>query len=387
MTKTTFLINARLLAPNDTLQPGVIAVKDGRILHISAPGDLLTGIHDQILDLDGLVISPGWIDIQFNGAFGHDFTAAPHKIWQVAEKLPQYGVTAFLPTIITAPPEAYTNALAQLRLGPPPGWRGARPLGLHIEGPFLNPEKKGAHDPNCLRLPDQEIAQAWSVENGVRLVTLAPELPGSQELIQQLCARGVVVSAGHTLASYEDTLSALEAGVTSATHLFNAMPPLDHRQPGLGAAVLADQRPVAGMIVDGIHVHPVMVALAWRLKGNAGLALVTDAMAALGMPPGKYRLAGFDVIVDETSARLADGTLAGSILSLDQSLRNLMRFTGCTLGEALPSLCRTPARLLNLPAQHDLQPGSSADLTVLTPDGQVMLTMVGGEILFDARGG
>jgi N-acetylglucosamine-6-phosphate deacetylase len=331
-----------------------------------------------------LIAAPGYIDLQLNGAFGFDFTAEPGSIWEVAARLPRYGVTAFLPTIITAPLETAARAQDALRRGPPAGFAGALPLGLHLEGPFLNPARRGAHNPEHLRLPSLEAVETWSPGDGVRLVTLAPELPGALAVTRRLRERGVVVSAGHSLATLAEARAGFEAGITAGTHLFNAMPPLDHREPGLAGALLADPRATFGLIADGVHVHPAMAALAWRAGGPNRLALVTDAMAALGRPPGDYRLGDRMVRVDETSARLADGRLAGSILSLDQAVRNLIRFTGCAPAEAIRAATEAPARLLGLPGERGrIAPGAVADLVLLTPELQVAATLVAGEVLWE----
>lgn len=379
------LTHARIFTPEETITDGWIDLDDGIILGVGAFAAAPLPEDTPVVDLNGLCVSPGWIDIQINGAFGLDFTENPDTIWPVAARLPELGVTAFLPTIVTAPFETYDYARQVWRSGPPSGQRGARVLGLHIEGPFLNPQKKGAHNPDYLQKPKLKPTANWSPDGGVRLVTLAPEQPGALELIQHLHGKGIVVSAGHSLASTLDARAAIDAGVTCGTHLFNAMPTLDHRAPGLTGALLTADGVWTGIIADGIHVHPDMVAVALRCKGPQRLTLVTDAMAALGMPPGPYRLGDFDVIVDANSARLANGTLAGSILTLSQAIRNLQAFTGCGWNDALRCATLTPAELLGLPKSGRLQPGADADLTVFDAEsGAVAMTIIGGEIVYRA---
>jgi N-acetylglucosamine-6-phosphate deacetylase len=337
----------------------------------------------QIIDADGMILSPGFIDVQLNGAFGHGFTADPASIWPAAALLPRYGVTAFLPTLVTSPLETVAAAQAVLTPGPPTEFSGATPLGLHVESSFLNPMKKGAHNQAYLRYPDLAAVADWSPKEGVRLVTMAPELPGALEVISVLMERGVVVSAGHSNATFAEAQAGIEAGIRYGTHLFNAMPGLHHREPGLIGALLADSRVTLGLIPDGIHVHPAVVNLAWQALGSARLNLVTDATASLGMPAGRYRFGPQEVFVDEASARLADGTLAGSILSLDAALRNLMSFAGCSLEEALPTITSTPAELLGLSDQKGrLEPGLSADLVLLTRDLKVAMTIVDGKAVY-----
>jgi N-acetylglucosamine-6-phosphate deacetylase len=320
-----------------------------------------------------------------NGAFGDDFTDDPAVIWRVAARLPRYGVTSFLPTIITSPLDRIAAGRRVVTEAAPAGFRGARPLGLHVEGPFLNPQKKGAHNPAYLRLPDVAVVAEWSPETGVRLVTLAPELPGALAVIAALSSRGVLVSEGHSMATYEQAEAGFDAGARYGTHLFNAMPGLGHRDPGLPGALLTDDRTTVGFIADGVHTHPSVIALVWRMLGAARLNLVTDAMAALGMPAGKHRLGNYDVTVDATSARLANGTLAGSILSLDQAVRNLVEITGCSLAEALPTVTTTPAKAIGLDRERGrIERGYVADMVLLSRDLRVRATITEGEVVYRA---
>lgn len=373
-----------LLTPDRTLEKATLIVADGRIAATTDPSATVeTRSAEATIDASGLIVAAGFIDLQVNGGFGYDFTADPATIWQVAAELPRYGVTSFLPTIITSPLE--TTALAQsvLMQGSPAGWRGARPLGLHLEGPFLNAGKKGAHNPHHLRPPSAVDSANWSPATGVRLVTLAPELPGAHDLIRSLTGRGIVVSAGHSMATYEEARAGIEAGVRYGTHLFNAMTAVHHRDPGLPGALLADDRVTIGLIPDGLHVHPALVKLIWSMTGPDRLNVVTDAMAALGMPPGDYLLGDHNVQVDSTKATLADGTLAGCIVSLDEALRKLVAYTGCSFAEAVRTVTRTPAQLLGLPGRYGaLQPGAEADFVLLMPNMQVVATFVAGACVY-----
>ncbi|MBK8904340.1 MAG: N-acetylglucosamine-6-phosphate deacetylase [Anaerolineaceae bacterium] len=374
--------HATVYTPDEVIADGAVWVADGRIQTITRSSQIDLPGRASCIDATGLHLVPGFIDLQLNGAIGLDFTTEPRGIWPVADYLPRTGVTSFLPTIITAPLTAVSAAQKIITGSPPRGFRGATPLGLHIEGPFLHPDKKGAHNPAHLQLPTAEKVASWSPENGVRLVTLAPELDGALDVVRLLSERGVVVSAGHSAATFAQAVAGFAAGICYGTHLFNAMPPLHHREPGLAGALLADERATIGLIVDGEHVHPELVKLVWRLVGSGRLTLVTDAMAALGMPPGRYMLGSHQVIVDETTARLPSGTLAGSVLGMDTAVRNLIRFTGCTLAEALPTVTRTPADLLGLPHKGRLAPTCDADLLLLTPNLEVHTTFVGGRIAY-----
>jgi N-acetylglucosamine-6-phosphate deacetylase len=375
-----------IVTPEGLLEKHAVLVDGERIVAVDYASRLPRPAEARRLDADGLVLAPGFIDLQINGAFGNDFTNDPGTFWQVASLLPRFGVTSFLPTIISSPRETIAAAQAAICEGPPPGFKGAVPLGLHLEGPFLNPEKRGAHNPAYLRLPDSAEAQSWTLDRGIRLVTLAPELPGAREMIEMLAARGIVVSAGHSLASYDEGIAGVNAGITYGTHIFNAMPVLNHREPGLAGALLFDDRVTVGIIADGIHLHPSLVALVWKAKGSLRVSLVTDAMAALGIPAGTYNLGDQGVTVADGAARLADGRLAGSVLSLDQAVRNLVAFTSCQPYEAITTVTNVPASLLGVENSHGrIAPGLQADMVLLDSELRVVETVVAGEVVYSTR--
>ncbi|MCX7707388.1 MAG: N-acetylglucosamine-6-phosphate deacetylase [Anaerolineae bacterium] len=378
-----FITNATVFTPEQRIDRAAVIVDGSRIVAVGPAAELACPPSAQVIDAEGLLLTPGFIDLQLNGGFGDDFTADPTTIWRVAAALPRYGVTGFLPTIITSPPDRVAMGQQVVTGSRPAGFRGAEPLGLHVEGPFLNPAKKGAHNPDDLRLPTLDAVRDWSPQDGVRLVTLAPELPGALPVVEALSSRGVLVGTGHSVATYEQAVAGFDAGVRYGTHLFNAMSALGHREPGLPGALLTDDRITVGFIADGVHTHPSLIKLVWQVLGSARLNLVTDAMAALGMPPGLHPLGDFEVTVDEVSARLADGTLAGSILALDQALRNLITYGGCTLSQALATVTATPARALGLERERGrIAPGFVADLVLLTSDLHVCATIVSGEVVY-----
>jgi len=378
-----YIHNATIYTPDRCLENGALLVDGARIADVGSAEAVQCPAQAHVADAGGLVLAPGFIDLQLNGGFGSDFTADPATIWAVAARLPRYGVTTFLPTIVTTPLETIAAAQEVLAQGPPRAWAGTTPLGLHVEGPFLSPAKRGAHNTAYFQAPDPALVAGWSPQRGVRLVTLAPELPSALETIAALVERGVVVSAGHSFASYAEAQAGIEAGIRYGTHLFNAMRPLEHREPGLIGALLNDPRVRVGVIPDGIHVHPAVVALIWKVAGENRLTLVSDAMAALGMPPGRSLIGDLEVTVDGDSARLADGRLAGSILPLDRAVRNLVAFSGCPAAAALTTVTATPADLLGISDQKGrLAPGLAADLVLLTPDLHVVQTIVGGRIIY-----
>ncbi len=289
--------------------------------------------------MSGLLVAPGFIDLQCNGALGIDLASEPERLWELAALLPRWGVTAWLPTIVTSPPGTVERSLAVLAGGPPPDWVGAMPLGLHVEGPFLTSDAAGAHDRQLLQRPSLEAVDGWSHESGVAVVTLAPELPGALPVIEALVGRDVVVSLGHSSALAMEVRRAFDLGARGVTHLFNAMSPFHHREPGLAGVALIDDRAHVGVIADGVHVHPDVVAMAQRCLGER-LVLVTDAVAALGAPPGTQQLGHADITARTDGVRRPDGTLAGSDLSLDAAVRNLVTFCGCEpeVAIALPAL-------------------------------------------------
>lgn len=382
MTELRRIGNARILTP-DGVVAGDVEVENGRIAAInpsptSQPADVGT------LDAQGRLLVPGFIDLQLNGGFGLDFTADPATIWEVAMQLPRFGVTAFLPTIITSPPETIAQAQQVLAAGPPAGFRGAQPLGLHVEGPFLNSAKKGAHNPACLRPPDVDMVMNWSPETAVRLVTLAPELPGALDVVRVLVGQGVVVSAGHSLATVAEAEAGIAVGIGYGTHLFNAMPPAHHREPGLAGALLTNTRATIGLIADGVHVHPCWLQLVWAVAAER-LNLVTDGMAAMGLGDGRYRLGSHEVTVANGRATLADGTLAGSSITLDASLRLLAETVGVPLAQVVDTVTSIPAQLLGLGAYGRIAPGCVADLVLLTDSGAVAVTVQAGEIVYQKR--
>ena len=357
---------------------GDVVVLDGRIAEAgtgappSAP----------VLDADGLVVAPGFVDLQCNGAGGVDLTAEPERLWEVAALLPRWGVTSWLPTIVTSPEPVRQRALAALGKGPPDATPVAVPLGLHFEGPFLSFERKGAHAARHLRPPDVAAVAGWSRDAGVALVTLAPELPGALDVVRALVDRGVVVSLGHSMATAAEATAGVDAGARWATHLFNAMPPLHHRDPGLAGVALTDERLHVGLIADGVHVHPLMVRLAAQALGPR-LTLVTDAVAALGMPPGPIRLGDMEALSDDEGVRLPDGTLAGSNLSMDDAVANLVAFAdgAVDLPAALHAATAAPAELLGLTGSRGtLAPGAVGDLVLLDATGYVVATVIGGEL-------
>lgn len=347
------------------------------------------------VDATGLLVVPGLVDVQINGGFGHDFTADPASIWRVGARLSRGGVTAFLPTLVSPRAPEVARAIDVLGAGPPEGYAGAVPLGLHLEGPMLSPRRRGVHGAARLRPPTLGVIRGWTVERGVRIVTLAPELPGATAVVRSLVARGVVVAAGHSDATYDQATAAFGRGVRAGTHLFNAMSGLHQREPGLAGALLDATDVRAGIIADGRHVHPRMISMAWRLKGGpAGIMLVSDAAPLAGGVSAAKRERGRERGRDPRRglrrsagvAKSEGGVIAGSLVMLPGCLRNLVAFTGCDPGDAALAGSASPAALLGDRDRGTLRQGARADLTLLDDRLRVAGTVVGGELVYDRDG-
>lgn len=381
------IINATVIS-GGRAWPDHAVVFDHKIRAVGPTRQVQAWPIEELVDAEGLIVTPGLIDIHIHGCGGYDtMDATPEALESMATCLTQYGVTSFVPTTMTTEWGEILRALSNARRsyqqqshssqGLDAGKVRARILGVHLEGPFLNPEFKGAHVVEHLSLPNLEIIADYL--DVIRIITLAPELPGSRAFLEQLSAHPWIVAAmGHSGASYDTAKEAIALGVRHTTHLFNAMPPLHHRQPGIIGAVLAGGLS-AELIADNLHVHPSIYSLLHKTHGSQCLVLVSDSMRAAGLGDGEYEFGGQRVRVAEAAARLPDGTLAGSVLTLNQAVVNFQRATGCPVAEAIALASRNPARLLGL-EQHigDLAVGMEADIVLMDGDGQVRRTFVAG---------
>lgn len=335
------------------------------------------------INAKNMLIAPGYIDLQVNGAFGYDFNSSEGSLDPVAKGLPKYGVTSFLPTLITSNRSVYLKRLPQLqpRTG---GKSGANCLGIHIEGPFLNPKQKGAHRDDLMEIPrDWSLEDFYGSLEGIKLLTLAPEMPGALKMIKELTRKGIVASLGHTEASYHDAILAVEAGAKIVTHLFNAQSSLHHRSPGIVGAALTLPDLYFSIIADGIHVHESVLNIAYKCKPNK-LVLITDAISALGLPAGVYHL-GLDLIeVDHKKAYLPHSKqLAGAIGTMDFGVRHLKESTGCTDAQAIECATLHPAEVLGIQNQKGtLKEGADADFILLDQNLFVKSAYVNGVLQF-----
>ncbi len=364
------------------LAPGYVTIAGGEVTDVGAgpppgPADI---------ELDDGVLAPGFVDLQVNGFFGHELMAARPEGWaEVVSRLPETGTTAFLPTFITAPLEQLTEALgatARLLPGLPPG---ARVLGIHQEGPFISPLRRGAHNEDWITDPTPPAIDALLAAGRglLRLVTLAPERPGALAAVAQLTAAGVLVSVGHSDATAAQVAQAADAGARMVTHLFDAQRGLHHREPGVVGQALADPRLTSGLIMDTYHVAPANCTLAFAAAPGR-ICLVTDAAASAGRPPGRYLLGGEPIELPPGLGQppvRADGVMAGSALRMDTAVANIVS-AGVGLADAVAAATRLPADLIGCPQLGRIAPGAAGDLVWLGPDLQARATWIGGRQVF-----
>jgi len=391
---------ATLLTPHTVLSPGWVSVRDGRV---SGTGEMPSGPGDgggggaTVIDLGPRIVAPGYFDVhvhggdgaQVNGDRAEDVGAALERIARFHSR---YGTTSLLATTVSdSPSNLLTTVAACGQLVGRPIAGGATIRGIHLEGPWIARAKLGAHDPSSLRPPDlaELHSLAEAAAGSIRMVTVAPELPRSQELIAEARALGIEVAIGHTDADFETTRAAIDAGARHATHLFNAMAPPHHRRPGAVTALLLDDRVTVEVIADLEHVHPAVLELAARCAPGR-LVAVSDAIPAAGLEPGSYQIGRMDVSVQSGRVTLASdsSTLAGSVLTMATAVRNLVSTVGLSLEEAVRAASSVAARAAGCEASGlgSLQVGAPADLVVLEPDLTVAVTIVAGEAVFDPYG-
>ncbi len=389
------LAGADLVLPDRVVERGTLIIHDGRIEAVE-PRVVDGPAGAARIDYSGHTIIPGFIDVHVHGVEGIDVLDGDGAVADVASRLPKFGVTAFCPTSVACEPNRLAALLASVtaaRLSRAP--RSARVLPAHLESNFINPEWSGAQPRRCLRLPPlqprvhseapggfgaAEILEVISAHRAAAgIITMAPELPGGLDLVRAFVAAGHRVSIGHTGASYDEARAAIDAGVRHATHLFNRMSPSTSRSPGVVGAVLETELVAAEIICDGFHVHPALVALAIRMKGARRMMAITDGTAASGLPVGaRARLGEQTIIATDRTAVLEDGTLAGSILTMDAAFRNLVEQTGLPLTDAVHMCSTTPAFELGLSDVGSIAAGMTADLVVLGPLLAVRQTYLGG---------
>ena len=374
------LWNGLRLLPHPT-----VVIEDGIVSSMGTQEAGESAASDRVLDYPGATLAPAFFDVHMHGAAGHDvMEATPEALLAVGGFLASRGTGSYLATTVTASKDATLRALAGLAKlvakAPDEARHKAWPIGIHLEGPFLSHAKKGVQPAEHLLTPDIATFDRFfdASEGHIKLMTMAPELPGAVELVAHASARGVRVSLGHSDATSAETRAAIAAGAASATHTFNAMRPLDHREPGILGTVLTTDSLYAELICDGIHTAPELVKLWWRAKGPERAILVTDAMSAAGMPDGEYHLGGFAVQVANGKA-MARGVLAGSVLTLDRALTNFLEFTGAELEQGLRLLSTNPATMTGFQDRAgSLAVGQKANLVAVDGAGKLLASFVNG---------
>ena len=357
-----------------------IVVASDRIVEVG-PLPLTGPDGDADLDFTPHVALPGFVDLQLNGAFGHDITTDPLKMWSIGERLLSHGVTAFLPTVISSPPQRRQAAYDAIR-SRPAGYRGAMPLGLHIEGPALAPDYAGVHPrTELVSGPEGLSVEILREADVVALVTVAPEVESASNSIARLAKAGIAVSLGHTAATAAQTSAALDAGASALTHVFNGMGPLHHREVGAAGAGLLHSHAYVSLIADGHHLSEEAIQIAWRLAGPGRICLVTDAMAGMGAPAGTYRI-GSEIVECGEAARDGDGSLAGSLLAMPEAVRQVQRVTGATWDELAAISSTNPADLLHDTDRGRLAPDRRADIVIVDAQLRPVATVLEGRIAY-----
>lgn len=380
-----FILSAgKIHTENGILNQAAIRIKEGCITEI----DSLTS-QAHLTFPESFHIVPGFIDLHIHGADGYDvMDASPVALEKISAALAREGTTSYLATTMTATLEDINRVVLNVQRYMQSPSLGASLLGIHLEGPFISPQKVGAQRLDLAIAPNEAYFLQWQKLSGdkIKLVTLAPELPNSLSFIEFLHKNAVVVSIGHTDATYAETVAAVQAGCSHVTHLFNAMRGMHHREPGVLTAALLSSELSAELILDGVHLHPAMVELALRVKGKEKIILVTDAMRAKCMADGEYTLGGQTVFVTHGQAKLADGTLAGSTLTMPQAIKNMMKFTQCSLENVLPFVSANPAKTLKIfDKKGSIAQGKDADLVVLNDQLEVVMTICRGEIVYTSH--
>ena len=383
----TVITADRLITPERSIVDPLVVVDDGLIAQMESRANIGFPSAKHI-DFTGCTLVPAFFDIHIHGSAGRDvMEGTPDAFTTVGTFLARHGVGAYLPTTVTAAIDVTLKSLERMSARIGRATEGARPLGIHIEGPFLSPHKKGAHPASLLQTPSVELFDhMWQASEGtIRLMTIAPELPNAEEVIEHATKLGVRVSLGHSNADTTAARTGIRAGAVSATHTFNAMRQFDHRDPGLLGEVLTNDDLFAELICDGLHVHPDAVRLYWRAKGPDRAMLITDAMSAAGMPDGNYKLGELDVRVINGRCIIGEDTLAGSTLTLARAVRNFVEFTGASIDDVSKLVSHNPSRMTGFEAEAgSLAVGRAADITVLSAENEVVETILRGRATFNA---
>jgi N-acetylglucosamine-6-phosphate deacetylase len=380
-------LHGTIITPFQLLEDRIIIIEKGKIIAITDKKEdfaLLKNV--EIIEAQNKFIVPGYIDIHVHGGGGSDVMDGDYEaINQIAIAHSHFGTTSFLPTIMTMSKDKIIRSLRSICEAVKKGTEGAEILGIHMEGPYINPEKKGAQKEEDIEKISLEEFLEFNQASGnlIRLVTIAPEMPGAIDLIKYLYKQGIIVSVGHSNATYVQTQAGIKAGLSHVTHTFNAMRELHHREPGVVGAALASPELTVEVIADGIHIHPIVLKILTKIKEGEKVVLITDAMRAVGLKDGTYDLGGQEVIVTKGQARLKDETLAGSVLTMDKAVKNMVNKVGIQLPKAIQMASFNPAKSIGIDDKKgSLEPGKDADIIILNKNLETELTIVVGKIVY-----
>jgi N-acetylglucosamine-6-phosphate deacetylase len=380
-------VNGKVITPAGVRDDADLLIEDGTILDVAVSHEMSIPAQAQTVDAQGMLIAPGYIDSHIHGSFGYDFSdATVDQILTVLQKLPSVGVTTVLPTIGSSSEQSTFTAMDRLHQAKEKLDQGAAIAGIHLEGPYVNASKRGAQPEQFLHEPDLSQMQAYleRFTGSIKMVTLAPELPGSLAMIALLKDNAVTVSLGHSAATFSEAHKAIALGADRMAHFFNAMSPLHHREPGMVGAGLTFPTISLELVLDGHHVDPHVAALTHKIKGTEKIILVTDATQATGLPEGKYiRPGNREVWVKDGAVRFASGVLAGSVLTMENAVQNSVRFLEVSITEAVQMAATNPAMNLQLSHTGSLVPGKQADFLFLDETYHVQQTFIAGRKVFD----
>lgn len=389
---TVLIKGVEVYGEHKVIQNGYLKIRDGKIMELGSCEDLTMVENDKIIDLPSSYKAiPGLIDLHIHGVNGADVMDATTEALDImVDTLPKEGTTSFLATTITQSIPSIEKAIINVGNYMQDMIKGkSEILGVHLEGPFVNKKRAGAQPSNFIIDPDLELFKRWCTlsKGTIKIVTLAPELTGGMDFVQYLKENNIIASIGHSDATFLEAEKAIESGVSHATHLYNQMRGLHHREPGVVGAAFLNDCVKTEIIADGVHVHPEIIKLAYKLKGSHGMILITDSMRAKCLRNGKYELGGQDVFVMDEKAVLKDGTLAGSILKLGNALKNIISFTDCSLQDAIEMTAVNPAKQLKIyDRKGSLEVGKDADVVILDEKLDVFLTYCRGAEAFRKGG-
>ena len=378
--------NGLIITPFQRIEKGAILIEKSKIKAVGEKAKIRIPRNALTIDAKGRTVTPGFIDIHIHGSGGSDAMEGSYdSLNKISIFEARHGTTGFLPTTITASQEDLLASVKAIKIAMEKGTSGGEVLGVHLEGPYINIERKGGQPPEYIGKPNlEELGRLMKASNNnVRIITLAPEVDGGLEFVRRVVQQGIVASIGHSNATYEEALGAVEAGISHACHAYNAMRGFHHREPGTIGAVLTIDELTAELIADGIHVHPAAMKILLKCKGTDRVILVTDAIVGTGMG-GRYKVGGREIIVTKKSSRFLDGSIAGSVLTMDSAVRNMVELVGVSLRDAVKMATINPAKRIGVSDRKgSLEVGKDADITIIDDQLNVSMTMVRGRIVYE----